>query len=39
MESELKRAVSVLKVRGSNHDKRIHELVVTGEGVQVATVF
>jgi circadian clock protein KaiC len=39
MESELKRAISVLKVRGSNHDKRIHELVVTAEGVQVATVF
>lgn len=39
MDSELKRAVSVLKVRGSNHDKRIHELTIGAEGVQVATVF
>src|SRR5262249_44280265 len=39
MDAELRRAVSVLKVRGSNHDKRIHELVIGETGMKVTTVF
>ncbi|HIE31591.1 MAG TPA: circadian clock protein KaiC, partial [Methanosarcinales archaeon] len=37
IESELRRAISVLKIRGSAHDTGIHEVKIAGEGVTVIT--
>ena len=39
MESEVRRALSVLKFRGSNHDKGIHEYIITEEGIKIKTKF
>ena len=39
MESEVRRALSVLKFRGSNHDKGIHEYIMTEEGIKIKTKF
>lgn len=39
MESEMKKAISVLKMRGSNHDKEIRELVITKKGIEVKLPF
>ena len=39
MESEVRRALSVLKFRGSNHDKGIHEYIITDEGIKIKTKF
>jgi len=39
MESEVRRALSVLKFRGSNHDKGIREYIITDEGIKIKTKF
>ena len=39
MDSEVRRALSVLKCRGSNHDKGIHEYIITDEGINIKTKF
>ncbi|MCL7415398.1 MAG: hypothetical protein M8349_04980 [ANME-2 cluster archaeon] len=39
IESEMKKAISVLKMRGSNHDKEIRELVIDKKGVEVKLPF
>ncbi len=39
IESEIKKAISVLKMRGSDHDKEILELVIDKNGVEVKLPF
>ena len=39
IESEMKKAISVLKMRGSNHDKEIRELVINKKGIEVKLPF
>lgn len=39
IESEMKKAISVLKMRGSNHDKEIRELVISDKGIEVKLPF
>lgn len=39
IESEMKKAISVLKMRGSQHDKEIRELIVTDKGIEVKLPF
>jgi circadian clock protein KaiC len=39
MESEMKKTISVLKMRGSNHDKEIRELVITKKGIEIKLPF
>ena len=36
---EMARAINVFKMRGSWHDKRIREFVITGEGPQIKDSF
>jgi circadian clock protein KaiC len=38
-ESEVKRAITVLKTRGSGHDPRIREFTITSSGVQIGSPF
>jgi circadian clock protein KaiC len=37
--SEMRKAISVLKMRGSDHDKEIRELVINEKGVQIKQPF
>ncbi|MCL7475081.1 MAG: hypothetical protein M8352_03440 [ANME-2 cluster archaeon] len=39
IQSEMKKTISVLKMRGSNHDKEIRELVINQKGVEVKLPF
>lgn len=39
IQSEMKKSISVLKMRGSNHDKEIRELVVNKNGIEVKLPF
>ncbi len=39
LESEIRRAVSVIKVGGSPHDRSIHEYTISDEGMEVMTKF
>lgn len=39
IKSEMRKAVSVLKMRGSNHDKEIRELIITEKGVEIRLPF
>jgi circadian clock protein KaiC len=39
IQSELRRAMLILKVRGSDHDKGLREYVITPAGVEVTTKF
>ncbi len=36
---EIKRGITVLKMRGSTHDKEIREIAITGEGMQIGSPF
>jgi circadian clock protein KaiC len=37
--SEIRRALTVLKIRGSDHDKRLRELILTGGSITIGPVF
>lgn len=39
IQSEMKKSISVLKMRGSNHDKEIRELVINKNGIEVKLPF
>ncbi len=39
IKSEMRKAISVLKMRGSNHDKEIREIVISSKGVEVRLPF
>lgn len=39
MEGQIARALSVLKMRGCQHDKGIHEIVTTGHGLSISKKF
>lgn len=39
IKSEIRKALSVLKMRGSNHDKEIREILINENGVEVITPF
>jgi len=39
IESGMKKAISILKMRGSNHDKGIRELVITDKGIKIEHPF
>lgn len=39
IESEMKKAISVLKMRGSDHDKGIRELVISKNGIEIKLPF
>lgn len=39
IQSELRRAVLVLKMRGSSHDRKLREIVVTSDGISISTDF
>jgi circadian clock protein KaiC len=39
IESGIKKAISVLRMRNSNHDKEIREFVITGKGIEVKLPF
>jgi circadian clock protein KaiC len=39
VEGEMKRAVSILKTRGSQHDKRLHEIIIDENGSRVGEPF
>ncbi len=39
IKSEMRKAISVLKMRGSNHEKAIREIVINEKGVEVAQQF
>ncbi len=39
IKSEMRKAISVLKMRGSNHDKDIREIVISEKGVEVKLPF
>jgi circadian clock protein KaiC len=39
VEGEMKRAVSILKTRGSQHDKRLHEMIIDEHGSHVGEPF
>ncbi len=39
IESRIRRAISVIKTRGIDHDKAIHELVIDAQGGRVAETF
>jgi circadian clock protein KaiC len=38
-QSENKRAISIVKTRGSEHDQRIRQFGITSEGIQIGDVF
>jgi len=37
--SEMRKAISVLKIRGSNHDKDIREIVINKKGIEIRNPF
>lgn len=39
IKSEMRKAISVLKIRGSNHDKEIREVIITNKGVEIKLPF
>jgi circadian clock protein KaiC len=39
IKSEIRKAISVLKMRGSNHDKEIREIIISEKGVEVRLPF
>ena len=39
IESSMRKALVVLKMRGSDHDKRLREFVITSEGIKVSSPF
>ena len=39
IQSTMKKAINVIKMRGSNHDKRLREYEITGAGLQVMSAF
>jgi circadian clock protein KaiC len=39
IEGEMKRAINLLKTRGSQHDKRLHEFIIDKEGTTVGDEF
>ncbi|MDP3013219.1 MAG: ATPase domain-containing protein, partial [Candidatus Subteraquimicrobiales bacterium] len=39
IESEIRKALVILKVRGSNHDKDVREFEVTSNGIEIKTKF
>lgn len=39
VESEMKKAIAVLKIRGSDHDKRLREYRITPRGIEVEAPF
>ncbi len=39
IKSEMRKAVSVLKMRGSNHEKAIREIIINSKGVEVVQQF
>jgi len=39
IESEMRKAISVLKMRGSDHDKDIRELIINKKGVEIKMPF
>ncbi|MCL7413319.1 MAG: hypothetical protein M8353_06845 [ANME-2 cluster archaeon] len=39
IQSEMKKTISVLKMRGSNHDKEIRELVINNNGIEIKLPF
>jgi circadian clock protein KaiC len=39
IEGEMKRAINLLKTRGSQHDKRLHEFLVSEHGIVVGDAF
>ncbi len=39
IESEMRKAISVLKMRGSKHDKKIHELEIGDRGIEIKLPF
>jgi len=39
IESEMKKAVAVLKIRGSDHDKRLRELRISPRGIEIGAPF
>lgn len=39
IKSEMRKAISVLKMRGSNHDKEIREVVISEKGVEIRLPF
>ena len=39
IESAIRRAIAVVKMRGSDHDKHLRELVITSNGVEIGEPF
>jgi circadian clock protein KaiC len=39
IKSQMRKAISVLKMRGSNHDKEIREIIITEKGVEIRLPF
>ncbi len=39
IQSEMKKTISVLKMRGSNHDKEIREFVINKKGIEIKLPF
>jgi circadian clock protein KaiC len=39
IDSEMRRAVGIVKMRGSNHDKKLREFTVTSTGIKLASSF
>jgi circadian clock protein KaiC len=39
IDSEMKKAISVLKMRGSEHDRSIREFIISGDGLSVGSSF
>ncbi len=39
VDSEIKKAISVVKMKGSDHDKRIREFVINGGGIEIGGPF
>ena len=39
MESEMRRAVHIIKMKGSQHDKEIRQFTITSKGIEVEAMF
>ena len=39
LDGHLKRALTVIKARGSDHDKQVHEVIIDGTGMNIAEPF
>ena len=39
IESELRRAVIIVKMRSSDHDKKMREVIISGDGINISTDF